>query len=98
MASNSESGSGSPSPVSLASLEKLAVKSLKDVEDSIDFRLSKSSRPSAEQLDEGLSRQLSDLVHGGHQHRDIEKQAPPVEPLYVITFASYIVSNWKFSF
>lgn len=69
--------------------EGLVVKHLEDVSEPIDFRISNSSRPSAEQLDEGLSRQLSDFVHGGGHHHhpqspDCEKQTPPDdEPLYV---------------
>lgn len=70
--------------------ERLAVKSLKDVRESIDFRLNIVSRPTAEQLDESLTHQLSNFLHV-----DLEKQTPVVEPepepLYVISF-------WRINF
>lgn len=74
--------------------EGLVVKSLEDVNEPIDFRIRNSSRPSAEQLDEGFTRQISDLVHGGHHHHpDTEKQTPPDdEPLYVRI--SFLRTSW----
>lgn len=45
--------------------EGLLVKSLDDVREPIDPRISISSRPTAEELDLGIVRQLSNLVHPG---------------------------------
>lgn len=80
--------SRSISPTPHASEEGLAVKSLEDVQEPVDFRLKTTSRPSAEQLDESIGRQLNDLVHEGHHHNaDPEKQHPEnSEPLYVTIF------------
>lgn len=63
--------------------EGLAVRSLEDVHSPIDFRLTITSRPRADQLDEGLVQQLGDFIHGGS---DVEKQIPSPpdsEPFYV---------------
>jgi hypothetical protein len=64
--------------------EGLVVKSLEDVQTPIDFRLINTLRPRAEQLDEGLTHQLSDFLHC-----DLENQTPvdpDPEPLYVTLF------------
>lgn len=66
----------------------LVVKKLPDVDESnIDPRLDLSVRPSSEELDEGLSRQLSNIIYGQTSRtEDGEKQSSKrseEEPLYV---------------
>jgi hypothetical protein len=76
--------SGPASATFPADHERLAVKILEDVRTPIDFRLINASRSRAEQLDEGLTHQLSDFLHC-----DLEKQTPvdpDPEPLYVTLF------------
>lgn len=84
----------------------LAVRSFEEVHDVVDFRLDRASRPSVEQLDEGITRQLHDLVHG-HEHErqhhpeeDLEKSAAkevvaPPEPLYVSDIFKLFVSTYS---
>lgn len=79
--------------VSATTMDGLAIKSIEDVNDVVDFRLDKASRPSAEQLDESAARQLGDLAHGHKRHEhphhvndDPEKLSEGAleeEPLYV---------------
>lgn len=68
-------------------VEELDLKTLEDVAEPVDARLSKASRPSQEQLDEGLTRQLSDFIHHGQHHLNVddeEKRSPTEpEPIYV---------------
>ncbi|KAK0444803.1 MFS polyamine transporter [Armillaria borealis] len=68
--------------------EGLAVKSLKDVDEtSLDPRLSLSTTilPASDDLDAPLSRQFSQLVHPtqGPTSSDVEKKPDYIEPLYV---------------
>ena len=78
----------SDSPTLQASVEdsEFAFQSLEG-RDAIDFRLEKESRPSAEQLDGNIIRQLSHLIHHENHHHleaDQEKQSPvEPEPIYV---------------
>jgi len=66
------------------STEGLAFKSLQDVQEPIDFRLNNAPRPSAETLDENLSRQLSGFIHHEGTKGDTEKQSfAESEPVYV---------------
>lgn len=72
-------------------LGNLVVRSLEDVHEPIDPRISLSSRPDAESLDDGFGRQLSDLVHArAHTHRSpstttacADEKTNIKEPLYV---------------
>lgn len=68
-----------------ASPECFVLRSLEDVQEPTDFRLSKALCPSIE-LDQNLSFQLGDFVHHeGHHQEDHKEKQPPVEPelLYV---------------
>jgi hypothetical protein len=74
------------------STEGFTFKGLENVQENIDFRLSKASRPSTQQLDQNLSRQLGCFIShdGNHQEDDKEKQ-PPVEPepIYVSSLRQF---------
>lgn len=73
--------------------EGLVVKYL-EADNFIDFG-DDSPRPSVEQLDEDLTRQIRVLVHGGHHHPsqspDCEKQTLDNEPLYVRSLSSTFI-------
>src|ERR1700728_692048 len=65
----------------------LEFRSLEIVREPIDFRLGKSSHPSAKKLDVNLSHQISDLIHYEDRHYlepDKERHSPmESNPLYV---------------
>lgn len=73
--------------------EGLGLRSLEDVQETVDCRLGTASRPSAEELDKGLTRQISDAIRPHHHHttHDPEKQESTEvsegpsesEPIYV---------------
>lgn len=72
--------------------QELSLKSLEDVHEPVDIRLQGTRRPSQEQLDEGLTRQLSHLIEHrrrAQKHEDEEKptfeelEPEEPEPVYV---------------
>jgi len=72
------------------STKGFTIKGLENVQENIDFGLSRASHPSAQQLDQNLSRQPGwFLSHKGHHQEDHqednkEKQPPAEsEPIYV---------------
>jgi len=77
----------SGSPTFHRSPECFVLRSLEDVQEPIDFKLSRTLRPSTERLDQNVSLQLDDFVHHeGHHQEDYKEKQPPVEPpelLYV---------------
>lgn len=75
--------------------ENVVAKSLEDIHEPIDARLSESPRPNADQLDESLGRQLSNLVrHPHHSSGKQEKESFDTsnEPIYVCSSTSYQVT------
>jgi hypothetical protein len=78
------------------STEGFTFKGLENVRENVDFRLSKASRPSAQQLDRNLSRQLGGFIghEGNHQEDDMEKQSPvEPEPIYVSSLTQFLDVN-----
>lgn len=79
------------------STQELALKSLEDVQEPIDFRLKGMTRPSQEQLDEGVTRQLSHLMdHGKHHISDDDKEEQTIEesePVYVRHITNAFLGN-----
>ncbi|KAG5651569.1 hypothetical protein H0H81_008217 [Sphagnurus paluster] len=69
----SSHGSGQMSTATTLTSEGVVGKPLKDIGEPIDPRLSLSSRPRDDQLDDGLVKQLSHLVHSEHHKGDLEK-------------------------
>ncbi|OCH96367.1 MFS general substrate transporter [Obba rivulosa] len=64
--------------------EHLAIRSLEEVSELVDPRISPLDRPDDTQLDEGYVRQLGDLIHHHeHPHAHDEKQSVNEEPLYI---------------
>jgi hypothetical protein len=73
------------SPASHRSPECFVLRSLEDVQEPTDFKLSNASRLNTE-LDQNFSLQLGAFVHHeGHHQEDYKEKQPPVEPelLYV---------------
>ncbi|KIM88106.1 hypothetical protein PILCRDRAFT_62793 [Piloderma croceum F 1598] len=74
------------------STEGFAFKGLENVQENIDFRLSKVSRPRTQQLDQNLSCQLGGFIsHEGNHQEDDKKKQPPVEPepIYVSSLRQF---------
>lgn len=71
----------------------LLVRSLEDVQDVIDPRISTSSRPDAEELDEGLGRQLSRYVHESYHHRGPPPSSADTEKATVVEPEPFYVST-----
>ncbi|RDB16005.1 Efflux pump atB [Hypsizygus marmoreus] len=60
----------------------VVTKSLEDIHEPVDPRLSLSSRPTADQLDEGLGHQLGHLVRHPHDHQE-KTSILSDEPIYI---------------
>lgn len=65
--------------------EKLVIKSREDVDEaSLDPRINDSSRPTERHLDEGITRQISQLSHHPHKEPISDEVSDSIpEPLYV---------------
>ncbi|GLB43233.1 putative major facilitator superfamily protein [Lyophyllum shimeji] len=74
------------SGATIVSAEGVAVKALKDIHEPIDERLSRSSRPTNDELDQSLARQLSNLVHPQHEKGEQEKATIDSDDTFYIDF------------
>jgi len=64
-------------------VQGVALKSVEDIrEPNLDPRISISSRPKEDELDEGVPQKISRIVHGSLKP-DEEKQSEESEPVYV---------------
>ena len=82
--------------VTLSDVRHVAIRSLEDVREPVDPRLSPDDRPDSERLDEGYVRQIDDYIHhrDHHLHKAVsrtsekekdkgEQEEQEEEPLYV---------------
>lgn len=72
--------------------DHLAIRSLEDVSEPVDPRITPDHRPTSEVLDEGYVHQFNEFVHHEKHAHELSQKPGEAEPLYVCHFHFFYVS------
>ena len=66
--------------------DHFAIRSLEDVSDTVDPRITPEHRPTSDVLDESYTHQLNEYVHHEKHAHELAQNPNEAEPLYVYDF------------